>query len=138
MTEAPIRPGLLDRLGVGVLCLCALLAGLLELLFVPLYVGGSVLPLAVLGACVGNVVLPRMARSLVDSTAASLAPFLVWLAVVLVLGLAPREEGDVVLPGNGAGEWVAYGVLLGGAVAGTVTIVLGTGPSLTARPDVSR
>jgi hypothetical protein len=35
----------------------------------------------------------------------------------------PRPEGDVVLPAGNGLQWVSYGVLLGGAVAGAVTVV---------------
>lgn len=125
----------LDWLGVAVLCCCAALGALLELLFVPLYAGTVLVPVVVAFAIAGNVLLPRLARSLVPSTLAGAAPFVVWLLVVTVIGLMPRPEGDVILPGGGGAlEFVSYGVLLGGALAGTVTVVLGA----SARPPVSR
>lgn len=121
-------PGPLDWAGVVLLCACAALAALLELAFIPLYAGSIVVPVVVAGALVGNVVLPMMARGLVGSTAGALVPFLTWLVVVLIFGvLFPRPEGDVLLPG-GSLTWVSYGVLLGGTLAGTLTIVLGSTP----------
>jgi hypothetical protein len=124
------RPTVLDWSGVVVFCLCAALGGVLELLLVPLYAGSVIVPISVLGAVFFNIALPKLARSLVDSTLASVLPFLSWLAVVIVLGMLPRPEGDVILPGGGgAAEWVAYGVLLGGALAGTVTVVALTNPA---------
>ena len=47
-----------------------------------------------------------------------------------VVGGWRRPEGDVILPGAPSSlEFVAYGVLLGGALSGTVTVVW-----LTPRP----
>jgi hypothetical protein len=130
VTGEPSRPTALDWSGVAVLCLCAALAGVLELLLVPLYAGSVIVPISVLGAVGSNIALPRLARTLVDSTVASVVPFLAWLGVVIVLGMVPRPEGDVILPGGGgAVEWVGYGVLLGGALAGTVTVVLSSNPT---------
>jgi hypothetical protein len=113
-----------DWAGVAVLAMCGLLTGLLETLLVPLYAGRYIVPLAVLLALASNTVLPRMARALVPRTAAALAPFGGWLIVVFGFGVLSRPEGDVVLPGAPSSvEFVTYGLLLGGAVAGTATVV---------------
>jgi hypothetical protein len=115
----------LDRLGVGLLCLCAALAGLLELLLVPLYAGSSLVPIAVLLAIASNIALPRMSRALIDRTGAAVLPFLSWLIVIGVIALMPRPEGDVILPAGSVGvQLVGYGVLLGGSMAGTITVVV--------------
>ncbi|MGI8677151.1 MAG: hypothetical protein ACR2LX_00400 [Jatrophihabitans sp.] len=111
-------------LGVAVIVVVSVLAGLLECELVPLYVGGVVFPIAVAAALVSNIVLPRMARSLVPSTLAAVLPFLGWLAVIIAFGAASRPEGDVILPGGGPLAYVSYGVMLGGALAGTLSIVL--------------
>ncbi len=139
------RDRVFDLVGVAVLCGCAVLSGVLELLLVPLYLGSTIVPVAVVAAVVGNIALPRMARTLIDSTAAAFAPFLAWLVVVAVVGLMPRPEGDVILPGGGTVQFVSYGVLLLGALAGTVTVVIGSTPPLPpktpqaqARQQVSR
>jgi hypothetical protein len=110
--------------GVALLAACGALAGLLESLLVPLYWGSVIFPIAVVLAVVSNVVLPRLARALVPTTGAALAPFLGWLIVVVAFGVVSRPEGDVILPGApGSLEFVTYGLLLGGALAGTVTVV---------------
>jgi hypothetical protein len=109
--------------GVVLTCAAAALAALLEMFFVPLYAGTVVVPVAVLAAVAGNVVLPRLGHRLVPRTLAAVLPFLTWLAAVLVVGLVPRPEGDVVLPGGDPLQWVSYAVVLGGAVAGAVTVV---------------
>jgi hypothetical protein len=109
--------------GLVLTCAAAALAALLEMFFVPLYAGAAVVPVAALAAVVGNVVLPRLGYLLVPRTLAAVLPFLVWLAAVVVVGLVPRPEGDVVLPGGDPLQWVSYAVVLGGAVAGAVTVV---------------
>lgn len=113
-----------DWAGVLLLAACGALAGLLESLLVPLYWGSVIFPVAVVLAIAGNVVMPRLARALVPTTGAALAPFLGWLVVVVGFGVVSRPEGDVILPGApGSLEFVTYGLLLGGALAGTVTVV---------------
>ncbi|MFN2559957.1 MAG: hypothetical protein ABR571_01505 [Jatrophihabitans sp.] len=122
----------LARSGVAVLALCGGLSAVLEALLVPLYIGSVVIPVAVVLALAGNAVLPRLARSLVPTTAAALAPFGVWLIVMVVFGVLARPEGDVVLPASPtSAALVTYGALLGGALVGTVTIVWLTPPPLT-------
>ncbi len=117
----------LDWLGVVLLCAAGALAGLLELLLVPLYAGSVIIPVAVLLAVLTNFVLPRLARGLVPSAAAAIAPFLLWLVVVLGLSVITRPEGDVLLPG-GSLQWVSYGLLLGGGLAGVIGVVTSAPP----------
>jgi hypothetical protein len=59
----------------------------------------------------------------VDRPAGSAAPFLCWLVPVLVLALLPRPEGDVLVAGSGGQQYAFYGVLLGGCVAGFISLV---------------
>jgi hypothetical protein len=133
----PTRPAGDDAVGwagVALFTVCAILVALVELFLVPLRDGVVLVPIAVVLAIVGNVVLPRMSYSLVRRTSGAVAPVLGWLLVVLVVALLPRPEGDVVLPGGGYVQWVSYGVLLGGAIAGTVTIVMVGTPVRAGRP----
>jgi hypothetical protein len=114
----------IDWIGVAVLTLCGALAALLESLLVPLYLGSTIFPIAILFTIASNVVLPRLALALVPRMAAALAPFLGWLVVVVGFGAIGRPEGDVILPGApGSLSFVTYGVLLGGAFAGVATVV---------------
>jgi hypothetical protein len=125
----------LDRLGVAAICCSAALAALFELLLVPLYAGSVLVPLAVPLAVVSNVALPRLAYILLPRIGAALLPFLSWLLVIGVVGLMPRAEGDVILPGEpNSVVLTSYGVLLAGAVAGTVTVAL----SVARRPRMDR
>ncbi|MDP9091434.1 MAG: hypothetical protein M3N95_00420 [Actinomycetota bacterium] len=114
----------LDWVGVVVVAGCAALAGLLELFLVPLYTGSTLVPIAVLLSLASNTYLPRLSGAIVPSIAAAALPFVAWLVVIVGIGLTTRPEGDVVLPGGGGVQWVGYGVLLGGALAATVTLVL--------------
>ncbi|MDQ2796819.1 MAG: hypothetical protein M3Y06_06605 [Actinomycetota bacterium] len=127
-TDASKLTTVIAWLGVAVVVGVGVLAGVLECELVPLYVGGTVFPIAVVGALVSNIVLPRMARSLVPTTVAAVLPFLGWLAVIIVFGAGSRPEGDVILPGGGALAYVSYGVMLGGALAGMVSIVTSAPP----------
>jgi hypothetical protein len=129
-----------DWLGVALLALCAALAAVLEALLVPLYVGSVIVPIAVLLSLASNVALPKLARSLVPTTPAALAPFVTWLVVMVGFGVLARPEGDVILPGSpAAAEYVTYAALLGGALAGTMTIVwLTPPPAMKDRVPVSR
>jgi hypothetical protein len=114
--------------GVAVVSACAALAALVEALLVPLYAGSVIVPVAVLLAVAGNLAFPRMARTQVPTTFASLVPLLVWLAVMFLF-LAGRPEGDIAFPGKpGAVVWVFYGTVFGGAVAGVVAIVTAIPP----------
>lgn len=133
------RPaGALEWAGVALLCVCGVLAAIIEALLVPLYAGSVVVPIAVVAALVTNVAFPRMARALVPSTTAAVLPFVAWLIVIVVFGIVARPEGDVILPGGtGAVHWVSYGVMLGGALAGTVTVIV-SAPPPAPRAPVSR
>jgi hypothetical protein len=132
-----VRAGPLDWAGVALICAVAALAAVFEALYTPYYIGTVIAPFAVLGALVSNAVLPRMARTLVPTTLGAVLPFLTWLVVIIGFGVVARPEGDVILPGApGAVEGVVYAVLLGGALAGTVSVVTSAPPP--ARKSLSR
>lgn len=119
----------LDTLSLVALCGAGLLSAALELLLVPLYAGATILPAAVLVAVVLNVVLPLVARGISPRAGVVVAPFVCWLLAVIVIGLYPRPEGDVILPGGGGAlQWTGYGVLFGGVLAGTLAVVFAVTP----------
>jgi hypothetical protein len=120
----PARVGAADWGIVALLCLCALLSGVLEVLFVPSYIGTANAPFVILFAVVGNLALPRLAHGVAPTTTGAVAPVLAWLGPVLALTLIARPEGDVLVAGSGGQPAVFYGLLLGGAAAGFVSIVL--------------
>lgn len=123
------RAGVVDWLGVGVLVGCAALLAALELFLVSLYAGSLIMPVSVAVAILGNVVLPRLAFGLTRSVAAAAAPFVAWLVVLFIVGLMPRPEGDVVVPGAGAPEYVYFATLLCGIIAGAITLVVCATPA---------
>jgi hypothetical protein len=136
MSQPRERPDAVAWAGVSVYTACAILLCLVELFLVPLYIGSIPIPVAVLLAIVGNVVLPVLSRSLVHRALGAVLPFLGWLIPLIAVGVLGRPEGDVVLPGAGSAEWVAYGVMLGGAAAGAVTLVMtGMAPPAVAPQD---
>lgn len=140
MNAAPRDPaaaGWSEWAGVAVVCLAAVLAAVLEALLVPLYIGGVIAPIAVLMAVASNIALPNLAYRLVARPLAAGLPFAAWLVVIFAFGVVARPEGDVILPGGGPEEWVSYGVMLGGALVGTITVVL-IAPSRARRPPPSR
>lgn len=114
--------------GVVLLTLCGAASAWLEALFVPYYVGGTLLPVTIAATVLGNWVLPRLARTLVPSTIAAVLPFVAWLAVIFLFAAAGRPEGDVILPGGGGVEYVGYAVMLGGALVATISIVASAPP----------
>jgi len=108
------RPGPWGRAVAGVVVVAlAVEVAVVECFMVPLRAGRWPLPVCVLAAVVGNVVLARLAVRLTGLRWLGVLPPLIWLAVVLVLA-APRPEGDLVVPGS----WVGLAFLFGGAVAG--------------------
>jgi hypothetical protein len=129
-TSEPVASTGPEWIGVVFVALSGALAALLEALLVPYYVGSTIVPIAVLLAIASNIALPRLARNLIPTTWAMAAPFVAWLIVMIGFGVIARPEGDVILPGGGGGlQWVTYGVLLGGALVGTVNLVVLATPS---------
>ena len=96
-----------------VLLLTVLLA-LWGAFLVPFRVGGTVVPVSLVIAVVGNVLVGRAASRVAGSTGPLLTGAL-WIGVVLVLS-SRRAEGDVVVPGSPVGT----GFLLAGACASAV------------------
>jgi hypothetical protein len=132
-------PTALDWAGTVLLAGSGALAGLLETLLVPLYVGAVIVPVTIVLAIATNIGLPLLVRALIPRTAIAAAPFLTWLVVVVIFGVVTRPEGDVVLPGSPSSvEWVVYGVILGGAAAGVATLVAISPPPPQKGRSVSR
>ena len=96
-----------------VLLLTVLLA-LWGAFLVPFRVGGTLVPVSLVIAVVGNVLLGRAAARLAGSTG-PLVTGVLWIGLTLVLS-SRRPEGDVVVPGSAVG----MGFLLAGALASAV------------------
>jgi hypothetical protein len=81
---------------------------------VPFRVGGTLVPVSLVIAVVGNVLVGRAAARLAGSGGA-LATGVLWLGVAFVLS-SRRAEGDVVVPGSTVGT----AFLVSGALASAV------------------
>ena len=94
---------------------------LVEVFWLPLRVGAVVLPVSVLAAVVGNVLLVRSAHRLSGSRAVAVAPAITWL-VIVIGAMMPRPEGDLVLVGTGVAGVVNLVFLLLGVTAAAVAV----------------
>jgi hypothetical protein len=101
---------------------------LVEVFWLPLRVAGVLVPVSVLAAVGGNLLLVAAARRLSGSRAVAVLPALVWLAVALA-GATRRPEGDLLITGGDAATQVVnLGFLLLGVVAAAFAVgrALGT------------
>lgn len=80
-----------------VLVLDAVLLAAVELLYLPLRIGAVPLPLTILLAALSTPWLVRNAAALGGPAWVAAAPLLVWVAALLVFGVA-GPGGDVLLP----------------------------------------
>ena len=92
-----------------------------EVFWLPFRLGGLLVPLSVLAAVAGNVLLVRAAWRTTGSRLAAALPALVWL-VVAVAAMSRRPEGDLVLVSGGAAGVVNLSFLLLGVVAAAFSV----------------
>ncbi|MGH3979407.1 MAG: hypothetical protein ACRDRZ_10480 [Pseudonocardiaceae bacterium] len=95
------RPGIgwFGRLTLAVLVLDAVLLAAVELLFLPLRLGGVAFPVTILLAALTTPWLVRTAASLGGGGLAAGAPLAAWVATLLLFGTA-GPGGDVLLPAD--------------------------------------
>lgn len=127
-----------ERLGWGVAAV--VVAGwlaLVEVFWLPLRVGGVLVPLSVVAAVVGNLLLPAAALRLTRSRLVAVLPAVVWL-VVTVGAMTRRPEGDLVMGGGGSTGVVNLVFLMLGVLAAAFSVgrLLGgpRRPAVDARP----
>ncbi len=89
---------------------------LVEVFWLPLRIGGVLVPLSILAAVVGNLMLTAAAHRVSGSRVVAVLPAVVWL-VVAVAAMIRRPEGDLVLTGGGATGTVNLLFLLLGVTA---------------------
>jgi hypothetical protein len=117
-------------LGWGVAAvLVALWLALVEVFWLPLRVGGLLVPLSVVAAVGANLLLPAATRRLSGSRLVAVLPAVVWL-VVAIGAMTRRTEGDLVITGGGVTGTVNLAFLLLGVLAASLAVgrVLGGGP----------
>ena len=107
--------------GVCAVVVAAWLA-LVEIFWLPLRIGGVLVPVSVAAAVVGNVLLVRAALRLSGSRAVAALPAVTWL-VVVIGAMVRRPEGDLLLGAGGALGvltlvFLMLGVLSGALAAG--------------------
>ena len=110
---------------------------LVEVLWLPLRVGGVPVPVSLAAAVFGNLLLVGAARRLSGSRLVAVLPALVWLGVALAAA-SRRPEGDLLLPG---GDTVTQLTNLGFLLVGVVAAAFAVGRALgtpAGRPAVSR
>lgn len=105
--------------GVGLLLLLAVLLCLWGAFLVPLHVGTTRLPVSLLVAGLGNLLLGRAGGRLIG-TAGVLLPGILWLVLAYLLGTR-RSEGDLVVQGDLVGTLFLFVGVLGFVVAYVLT-----------------
>jgi hypothetical protein len=103
---------------------------LVEVLWLPWRVGGVPVPVSVLAAVAGNLLLVGAAHRLSGSRLVAVLPALTWLGVALAAA-SRRPEGDLLLPG---GDAVTQTLNLGFLFLGVVSAALGVGRVLGSAP----
>jgi hypothetical protein len=105
--------------------LTALLVGtwlaVVEVFWLPLRVGGVLVPVSVLAAVVGNLLVVGAAYRWSGSRVVGVLPALAWLVVALA-ATRRRPEGDLVIVGTGALGYVGLAFLLVGVVAAAFAV----------------
>jgi hypothetical protein len=111
-----------ERLGwsLTVVAVAAWLA-LVEVFWLPLRVGGVLVPVSVVVAVVGNLLLPAAALRWSGSRLVGVLPALTWL-VVAVGAMVRRPEGDLVMTGGGATGVVNLVFLMVGVLAAAFSV----------------
>ena len=113
---------MIGRLGAALLVtvLAAWLA-LVEVFWLPLRVAGVPVPVSVVAAVVGNLLLVALATRLTGSRLAAVLPAGVWLLVAVAASLR-RPEGDLLLAGGGVLGFLSLSFLLAGVVAAAFAV----------------
>jgi hypothetical protein len=109
---------------------------LVQVFWLPLRVGGVLVPLSVLAAAGGNHLLVTLTFRLTGSRVVAVLPALTWLAVALAAS-SRRPEGDLVAVGTGGLGVVTLAFLGLGVVGAAVAVgrVLVTPGLRTPRPQ---
>ena len=98
-------------------------AALVEVLWLPLRVGGVPVPVSIPAALAANLLLVSLTHRITGSRVAAVLPAVVWLVVVLPAS-QQRPEGDLVLTGGWEGlAFLLFGVLGASVAVGRVLAV---------------
>jgi hypothetical protein len=94
---------------------------LVEVFWLPLRLGGVLVPLSIVVAVVANLLIPAAALRWSGSRLVAVLPLLTWL-VVAVAAMTRRPEGDLVMNGVGASGVVGLAFLLLGTLAAAFSV----------------
>ena len=109
-------------LGWGLLAVAvAAWLSIVEVLWLPLRVGGVLVPVSVAAAVVGNLVLVNLAHRVSRSRVVALLPAVVWLVIALAASQR-RPEGDLLLLGGGTAGAVNLAFLLLGVLSAAFAV----------------
>jgi hypothetical protein len=125
------------QVGGGVLVLAAAVwMALVEVFWLPLRIGGVLVPVSLAAAVVANLLLPRLALWLTGSRLVAVLTGVAWL-VVVVASMIRRPEGDLLITGGGATGVVNLVFLLVGVLAAAFAVgrALGGPPRPPVSPD---
>jgi hypothetical protein len=119
----------------GLAVVVAAWLALVEVFWLPLRVGGLLVPVSVAAAVAGNLLLVDLVHRRTGSRALALLPALTWLGVALAASMR-RPEGDLLLIGSGALGLLSLAFLLLGVVAAAVAVgrMLSRPPAAVRRP----
>ena len=92
-----------------------------EVFWLPLRVGALLVPVSVVAAIAGNLLLIELVHRRTGSRVGALLPPATWVVVAVAASLR-RPEGDLLLVGSGGLGFVGIAFLLGGFVAAAVGV----------------
>ncbi len=113
---------MIRRLGAAlVVTVLAAWLALVEVFWLPLRVFGVPVPVSVVAAVVGNLLLVGLAARLTGSRLGAVLPAVVWLVIAVAASLR-RPEGDLLLVGGGVLGYLSLAFLLAGVVAAAFAV----------------
>ena len=107
--------------GGALVLVLAVWMALVEVFWLPLRVGGLLIPVSVVAAVVANLLFPRFALRLSGSRLVAGLTGVAWL-VVVVAGMIRRPEGDLLIVGGGSTGVVNLAFLLCGVLAAAFAV----------------
>ena len=114
------RALLLTAWSILAVALAAWLA-VVEILWLPLRIGGSLVPVSILAAVVGNLLLVDLVLRWSSSRAVAVLPAFTWVGVAFTASMR-RTEGDLLLIRSGGLGLVCLTFLLLGVLAAAVAV----------------
>ncbi len=122
----------LDRLVFAFLLLDAVVLALIELLFLPTWIGSVQFPITVALAAVSTPLLVSAAGRLSKNRNVAVAPLVVWFVVIFVFGVF-GPGGDMVLLGS---DWRTLLLIISGTLPSAMMLGIVLGRNAAGRGEV--